>query len=1132
MTPFRRHRHTHRLLIAAAFAVIAQSAFANPWSVFGPKQYVRTTGAPQTVRETFAAHNTALPYTLRLENGGGTLTGTSGAMARVTSAAITLNGADILTPKDFNASTPAIIEKSITVNASNELTIELRGDPGAGVTLSILADDSELPTITASVSPQPNGAGWNAALPVTVTFTCADATSGIATCSAPVTIEGDGTGLEIPGTAVDNAGNTNTTSIILNIDTQAPVLQAVSPVGTEGTNAPSVTIAGLVADNGRIDRLAINGVNAGLDAGGHFSKELALNDGANSVAIDAYDRAGNHSATSFSIERFAIPVVKITSPADLAVVTTAAINVTGTVSDPAATVTLNGLAATVAGNTFTVTGVPLAQGRTSLTAIATTASGHSGTANVDVYRDGVPPRVAVRYPAAGSVLYTQKTDVLGMVDDVVVGTINSGQARVTVNGVVAEVANRAFVAHDVPLTSGANTINVVAVDQGNNSGTTTINVTYDASAKAKIVTFSGNGQTGSIGTRLPQPIVVKLLNADGSPAANRTVSFEVIENDGTLLGSNNVPRTAIVATTDASGLASATWTLGGRAGAGNNRVVARSEGFSGAVEFEATSRTGTPALIVVDSGNNQFGAVGSPLARPLVAVVVDSGSNRLAGVPVTFRVSQGNASFDGAAQKSVITDSDGRAWVTPTLNADGETTFGATIDNTETLVSFHANGKLAGAAEATRITGVVLDNTDLAVAGVTVRVEGTTLTTLTDDQGQFTIAPAPVGYVKLVIDGSTARRAGTWPMLEYVMYTIPGASNTLDMPIHILPIDVRRGLFVDETTGGTLTLPELPGFSLTIKPGSATFPGGSRTGTVSVTLVHTDKIPMAPGFGQQPRFIVTIQPPGVHFDPPAALTFPNVDGLAPGQITELYSFDHDLGQFVAIGTGSVSADGSVIKSDPGVGIIKGGWHCGGTPGAKGTAHKCPDCKKCVDDCCVPDPIQNNGPCGKENSGICKDGKCICPHPTNFHQVSQTAANGVIQLKFEWDSSTGFLGDLAGCQTGELLNNANGAMDDPSPPFASHGSHPPAEYVFPPGGSVEGTAQDTFKIPGGGFKKPYKPYSSRVVQWYVYKCPCYNNGNDVQAGGPFNIDRRIYQDPSGKWWYEVSRNGVSSKTPLP
>jgi len=65
------------------------------------------------------------------------------------------------------------------------------------------------------------------------------------------------------------------------------------------------------------------------------------------------------------------------------------------------------------------------------------------------------------------------------------------------------------------------------------------------------------------------------------------------------------------------------------------------------------------------------------------------------------------------------------------------------------------------------------------------------------------------------------------------------------------------------------------------------------------------------------------------------MTLPNLDGLAPGEITELYSFDHDMGRFISIGTASVSADGTVIVPDPGVGIRKGGWQCGGNPARRG-----------------------------------------------------------------------------------------------------------------------------------------------------------------------------------------------------
>ena len=132
-------------------------------------------------------------------------------------------------------------------------------------------------------------------------------------------------------------------------------------------------------------------------------------------------------------------------------------------------------------------------------------------------------------------------------------------------------------------------------------------------------------------------------------------------------------------------------------------------------------------------------------------------------------------------------------------------------------------------------------------------------------------------------------------------------------------------LFVEAAIGGIVTIPEEPLFSLTIEPDSVTFTDGSTSGLVCATLLTPDSFPIPVPPGLEPGLIVVVQAdPGVFFDPPAPFTIPNADGLPPGHNTFLFSFDHDLGVFDIIGTGTVSGDGSMIVSDPGFGITKSG----------------------------------------------------------------------------------------------------------------------------------------------------------------------------------------------------------------
>jgi hypothetical protein len=937
---YRRHAETktvfgiHRWALALALLCLvagsATRAAAGTFAVFGPERYVRTEGQPDQFSRTFQA-SPGGTYTLHIDNGGG-----SGGS--ISSAVVTLNGVAVVRTSDFNQNVQ-MIEKTVTLQVSNQLAVDLRSAPAAGFRLLILGVDEAPPAITAAVAPPPNAAGWNNT-DVTVTFQCSDALSGVGFCPPPLTVSTEGSGQVITATAIDQARNRASVSVTLSIDKTPPAVAFSSPAAGGTVNADSLAVAATAADANGLTAAAVNGAGVPLQ-GGAFAATVALQEGSNTVTATARDVAGNTGSASLQVVRYSLPQVSVTSPASETLTNAPTVQVRGTVSSGVTSVEVNGVPAAVSGTSFTAANVPLFEGNNTLAVVARDARGRAATDSIQVIRDSTAPRVAIHSPVERAATTASAVTVSGMVNDLIIGSLDESEATVRVNGVLATVANRSFVAANVPLSPGLNTITATATDLSGNVGSASIQIRRETPVGQRIDAVSGAFQQGRIGTELAAPLVVGVTSAAGAPQPGVQVVLKVVENNGTLRAAGGGTGNTLLATTDAQGRAQVYWTLGTRAGAGKNRVEATSPGILGIAVFTASGLPSAGSRINLDAGNRQYGVAGQDLPRPLVAVVTDEGHNRLPDVPVTFRVAAGGGRFAGQESVTIDTDAYGRALALLTLGPGGDLE-GNIVEadfagNPGGPAVFVATGQVAGDPAATRISGVVLDNSNNPIAGVTLRVEETALTARTDAQGQFALSGVPVGRVRLIADGSTAERPGHWPSLEYEMVTVAGQENRIGMPVFLLPLDLEHGLFVDETHGGALTLPEIPGFSLTIVPGSATFPGGGKSGVVSVTLVHSDKVPMIPNFGQQPRFVATIQPTGVRFDPPAAMTMPNVDGLAPGEVTEMYSFDHDLGMFVSIGTATVTPDGSLLRSDPGVGVIEGGWHCGGNPSAAGGA---------------------------------------------------------------------------------------------------------------------------------------------------------------------------------------------------
>ena len=101
---------------------------------------------------------------------------------------------------------------SVTDNAGNS----------NAAAISDIDVDTTLPTITASISPSAAASGWyNAATGTpTVSFTCSDATSGLADpCPSSASL-GDGADQSVSGSVTDNAGNSNSAAVSdIDVDT-------------------------------------------------------------------------------------------------------------------------------------------------------------------------------------------------------------------------------------------------------------------------------------------------------------------------------------------------------------------------------------------------------------------------------------------------------------------------------------------------------------------------------------------------------------------------------------------------------------------------------------------------------------------------------------------------------------------------------------------------------------------------------------------------------------------------------------------------------------------------------------------------------------------------------------------------
>ncbi len=239
------------------------------------------------------------------------------------------------------------------------------------------------------------------------------------------------------------------------------------------------------------------------------------------------------------------------------------------------------------------------------------------------------------------------------------------------------------------------------------------------------------------------------------------------------------------------------------------------------------------------------------------------------------------------------------------------------------------------------LSGTVLSSPD-PVGGVLIEVldaNGQAVAEATTSSlGFFSIDGIPKGTYDVHVSGTDAFDAAGNPVADKVSLTMTNVAITRGddtvlggKPVFLPPLaggtelDAGGGTTVT-VLGGTVIGNEDIGVFLVFEADTlVTFIDAADT-TLSVTHIPIDEIPMSLPDGVASAQMVSFQVPGATFDIPPKVIFPNWNGTPAGTpLVPLHRFDHDTGVWVQFGTGTVTADGLQVVSDPGSGLPKTGW---------------------------------------------------------------------------------------------------------------------------------------------------------------------------------------------------------------
>ncbi len=527
----------------------------------------------------------------------------------------------------------------------------------------------------------------------------------------------------------------------------------------------------------------------------------------------------------------------------------------------------------------------LTAGTTTITASFTNSSGPPPITAGTEATVQIPPALTLSAPSAtvqvgGMLLVTVTTDLAAIPGDLTVTLTHSGSGQIDHPATVV-----------IPMTQTSATFNVTGLSMGA--------VILKASAPIRT--------DGTLAlTVIPgMPAITGFSPASGQVGTTVTISGSSFH---TTASENLVKFNGVAAAV--TGATGTTLTATVPSGATTGPITVTTAQGTGTSAQAFTVLNSQPVLAPI---GNRTVPLGATLSFTATATDANNDTVTFAVTPLPLPP---HAAFDTQTGVFTFTPDGGQVgtFVLTFIAGDGAAA------SSETL-TIAVTGAPAGGV--TSLTGRVDDTARNPVANVPVALKGTAIGTTTAADGTFTLSAAamPTGRQQLVVTGF----AQAYANLVAPVDVIANVANQLPQPLTLPPVDMSTAVTVNPAATTVVQSATL-NVSVTIPPHRAKNANGTDyTGVLTISPVPEYGRVEARPIELRPGLSVTIQPAGVIMDPPAPITFPNVDNMAPGNELDLWSLSPDTGTFHNVGRMRVSADGAKVETIAG-GVRQTAWH--------------------------------------------------------------------------------------------------------------------------------------------------------------------------------------------------------------